>query len=199
MTVTDQLNNSNSLNELLQMLADDGRISPELTREIQAGNIKLRPKLHYIRADVSSQGGGRIDLLKAGQDKETGTSTFDGQKLPNGKAFIGVASRALYGVGDDEKSVDWTVKLPGVMQGSHFIVKSDNQEVYELSGSVYTMAGSNTKPDDQFFRHELPIFLPDAQSVELIIDIPKGVAFADNTGGKKQVEYAIYGYETVRK
>ncbi len=198
--VSKQLENTQALDQLLNQLAEEGKITPELSRDIQNGTVKLMPTVQYIRADVSGQGGGEIELLKASQDEETGVSTFNGQRLPNGQAIIGTAVLVRYGEGENIKDVSLDKKLPGALQGSNIISKSDSKEVFNITGSMFLTAGSNTAPEDQMFRPELPVFLPDGKKTEFRIEVPSGVSFPSPTAPAKGfVEVAIYGYKTVNR
>lgn len=198
--ITDQLENSQSLDQLLSQLSVEGLITPELARDIQDGRVKLMPTVEYIRAEVTGQGGGAIDLLKASQDEEVGVSTFNGQRLQNGHAVIGTGILVRYGEGENIKSVSLDKKLPGTLQGSHVITKSDGKEVFNLPGSVFLTAGSNTNPEDQIFKPELPVFLADGKKTEFKIDVPVGVNFPTPTApAKAYVELAVYGYKTVNR
>ena len=200
--ITTQLENSQSMDQLLSQLSVEGLITPELSRDIQDGRVKLMPTVEYVRAEITAQSAGEIELLKASQDEEIGLSTFNGQRLQNGHAVIGTGIMVRVGktnASDKIKEASLDTKLPGAVQGSHVIVKSDGKEVFNLPGSVFLASGSNTTPEDLMFRPELPVFLADGKKTEFKLEVPQGVTVPGDASNKYFIEVAIYGYKTVNR
>ena len=200
--MTTQLDNAQSVLEVLQSRANEEYFSGELNKSIMSGQVAVKEKTDYIAYPISGEGG-LIHLVEASTVRKEGVTTFDGNKFKQNVAKVIDALEVTVGIGNpsDFGAIKFDKTHPAQLQNAHLIVEQKGNTILEKKVSDIKPNGTQTSGNELFTKLQLPLILVDNEEFSINLRFPKGssVAAAATAADTQIVKVALRAYETGRR
>jgi len=178
--------------------AAQGNFSGDTARKLSEGEIVLRDNVEYVRREVVP--GGRIDLVKSGDDESIGISTFVGNKLEKHINHVITAMRVAYASDAASGKVSElaykndAATIPAFLQSSHLVVEQDSKTLLRMPIAAFTRPANES--DSAFNELSAFILLREEVPFKIAIEFPDALTAGAN---KSYIEVALKGMATYQR
>ena len=168
--------------------------------KINAAQVRLKPKTHYIRRKFSAADlSGIQDMLKDQLTDKIGINTFNGKSLSGMNYFIPNGIKIKYVEAAKATTVvnaAYTTTIPAAMKTTNLIVRQSGSNIIEIP--FFTITDEYETDQFGYKLDKLEIFK--ALNTELKIDLEfpgDATIFTDSAANDAFIEISFEGYQTV--
>ena len=178
--------------------AEQGNFSGDTARKLVDGDIVLRDNVEYVRREVTA--GGRVDLIKSGDDESIGVSSFVGNKLEKHINQVITAMRVAFasdvasGKASELAYKNDAASVPAGLQSSHIIIEQDSKILLKLPISAFVRPANEA--DSAFTDLAAFLLLKEEVPFKIGIEFPDVVTLGAD---KHYIEVALKGMATYQR
>ena len=176
------LSSLNDVRPILSAMADqNGLLSSTLVKEIKSGAKTLTHTRLTIKRDFASLAEGTKQMIEASQDKDTGISDFDGQRVQTGEAFVinNVAWR--YADAANLANAEYTTKLPKGLVSAELRIISDGVLKTKHYGRDFFVEAPGTETANDFSHLDISKVVGDEKPFKIEFEVPAGATIPSPT------------------
>lgn len=178
--------------------AAQGNFSGDTAKKLVDGDIVLRDNVEYVRREVVP--GGRVDLVKSGDDEAVGISSFVGNKLEKHINHVITAMRVAYAsdaASDKTSELGYkndAATIPSFLQSSHVVIEQDSKTLLKMPVSAFTRPANES--DSAFVDLSAFILMREEVPFKIAIEFPDTLTAGAN---KSYIEVALKGMATYQR